>query len=358
MSTIWLVRHGTPEFKDNIKICLGCRLNPGLSLSGRKEAFRLRSFFDGKHIDSFYSSPLLRSIETASILAKGKGTISILGPLTEMDMGDWEGLSFPEIKSRYPELYEKRERDHSIVPPNGESYSDAAERMLEAVRETEGDSVLVGHLGAIRALLCLLTDTPYSQNRSFGLPYGSVSQLCETDEGYKVVFWGKVPERYPDMGKIQKLYERYGTPPNVIAHCQAVAHFARELACKMKGCGYEMDSGLVYAAGLLHDLCRTKKNHPQTGADAVLDAGYPDISDIIGSHHTAPEIMDGGIGESEVLFLADKFFIGDKHVTIEERFNKSREKCSTEEARRNHKAQLDAAMKIKSLVEKMTGMKL
>ena len=52
------------------------------------------------------------------------GKIEIIADeaLREVSVGRWEGLSFAEIRERWPELYEARgENMSSVAPPGGES---------------------------------------------------------------------------------------------------------------------------------------------------------------------------------------------------------------------------------------------
>ena len=86
---------------------------------------------------------------------------------------------------------------------------------------------------------------------------------------------------------------------------------------------------LLRAAALLHDLVRTKPNHPQAAA-AVLDReGYPALARIVASHHDLPDDADT---EAIVLYLADKMPRETGRVSIAERFAGAKQKCATPEA--------------------------
>ena len=46
-----------------------------------------------------------------------------------------------------------------------------------------------------------------------------------------------------------------------------------------------IDSELIRAAALLHDIARTEKNHDKAGFKYLLKCGYPRIADIVLSQH-------------------------------------------------------------------------
>lgn len=81
--------------------------------------------------------------------------------LIELSFGDWEGLTWREVRSRDAKLAADRERDKwSFVPPAGESYAALRDRVLPAVTGLERPTVLVSHGGVARALLAGLAGIP------------------------------------------------------------------------------------------------------------------------------------------------------------------------------------------------------
>ena len=111
---------------------------------------------------AFVSSPLARTRETMDILRATMG----LPPggyrfdpgFAELGFGDWEGLTWREIRHADPDRSAARKRDKwGYVPPGGgESYAMLAVRVSEAVARLDGPTLLVAHGGVARALLHLL----------------------------------------------------------------------------------------------------------------------------------------------------------------------------------------------------------
>ena len=77
--------------------------------------------------------------------------------LKELSFGDWEGLTWRELRRRDPAIAARRQRDKwGLVPPGGESYAMLAERVAPALAELTRDAVIVSHGGIARVSLALL----------------------------------------------------------------------------------------------------------------------------------------------------------------------------------------------------------
>ena len=91
--------------------------------------------------------------------------IAILDDLREMYAGEWDGLTFEEIRQRYPELYAARGNDFSIQPPGAENCEEGLARfsaaMAEAARQSPGDLAVVAHGGIIALFLESVTGRRY-----------------------------------------------------------------------------------------------------------------------------------------------------------------------------------------------------
>jgi molybdenum cofactor cytidylyltransferase len=182
---IYLVRHGAVEAPGGRRY-LG-HLDVPLNAAGRRQAEALREKLRQTPLAAVYCSDLQRAVETAAIIAAPHGLAPrIRRELREIDLGAWEGLTFDEVKQRYPEAYAARGRDFShFRPPGGESFLDCAHRVLPAVHEAlcagPGQVLIVGHAGVNRILLCL------AQGRSlailFDIPqdYGCLNTLTCLD---------------------------------------------------------------------------------------------------------------------------------------------------------------------------------
>lgn len=132
---------------------------------------------------------------------------------------------------------------------------------------------------------------------------------------------------YPSDADIEQLLLDAGAPEQVRAHCVAVADKAAFLAAHTER---PVDLGLLRAACLLHDICKLSgRKHAAAGASLLLRAGYPLLADIVGQHH---DCSSGASTEAQLLCLADRLIQGTCEVSVSERFEAARQKCTTSEA--------------------------
>jgi 2,3-bisphosphoglycerate-dependent phosphoglycerate mutase len=144
-----------------------------LSDEGRAQARALADELADVPLAGVYSSDLLRALETAQEVAGRKGLeAQPLRELREVDVGEWSGLTWPEIESRFPEgVRRHHERGHGWE--NGESYEDMAERVVGALRRIAarhaGEHVLVVvHGGTMRALAAHIDGVDVARHRRDG----------------------------------------------------------------------------------------------------------------------------------------------------------------------------------------------
>lgn len=116
-----------------------------------------------------YSSDLRRARRSAEVLA---AALDSPPPVTRQELrehhlGEWSGLTRPEIDERWPGQVEAWSRGELLATPGGEARGDFEDRIVEAVRAVAdahpAERVLVVcHGGAIRALTRAL-DAPLTQ---------------------------------------------------------------------------------------------------------------------------------------------------------------------------------------------------
>jgi probable phosphoglycerate mutase len=127
MLTLILSRHGQAAEGDAM---LGGQLDVPLLPAGRKEAEALAHRLAGVRLDRIVASPMLRALETAQTVARGR-PIELDERLRELDYGRWEGLTYAEIDARDPDLRARWEHDPAAThAPGGESGDDVAARAL------------------------------------------------------------------------------------------------------------------------------------------------------------------------------------------------------------------------------------
>lgn len=187
---IYLLRHGETEYGRE-KRYLG-HTDCELSEEGREQAKCLAGIFARNKIiiDNIFSSDLSRCEDTINIVFPNQ-KVTLLEQLREINVGDWEGLTFDEVKSKYAEDYIKRgENIARFIPRNGESFEQCQKRAVTIFREiinsTEGNIAICSHAGFIRTLLCNILNKDLKDMFSIKQDYGCINIITVDDNNILV----------------------------------------------------------------------------------------------------------------------------------------------------------------------------
>ena len=159
MKHVYLIRHALPDFPGGKGMCIGTTNIP-LGEKGFHQATRMAANIPA--VTAVFSSPLSRAVQTAQAIGK---PVTVVDDLREMHAGEWDGLTFDEIRQRYPELYAARAKDLTLPLPGAEDPKEGLDRFTAALRHcavtASGDLAVVGHGGIIARFLQELTGTWY-----------------------------------------------------------------------------------------------------------------------------------------------------------------------------------------------------
>ena len=154
MGKIILVRHGETEL--NRRGVYFGRLDPALNETGRAQILKGKKRVERLHYDFVHASPLLRAYESAKLICGDDRKIILDDRLMELDFGVFEGLSYEEIKERYPEECEKHENEwKSYNYECGESPKQLQRRAVKFIKSLDKtkDHLVVTHWGVIATIL-------------------------------------------------------------------------------------------------------------------------------------------------------------------------------------------------------------
>ena len=352
MRSLYLVRHGKPQYPDEHSYCVG-QTDFSLSMLGHLQAVLLNEELSDK-ISRIYCSPLLRAVETAGHMAPELPHI-IVSDLSERNLGEWDGLSFDKIRQRWPDIYKARENNPDHPIPGAETPAASGFRFSQAVHKilcaSEGDIAVVAHTDVISSYIYALHSGMYSRQR-FRLPCGSYYHL-EVNERNNISFSDPsyiLPHPELNDRLCLRLRHAVSLPRHVQAHSDAVTELACCLCNMLESNGYIFDQKLVRSGALLHDIARLQRNHTKTGGELFLQLGYPEISQIISQHHG---LLETRLNEAAIVFLADKLIQETQRVTIEKRFADSMSKCKSPEACKAHEQQLEQARKLQDMIQSL-----
>jgi len=168
-TTVVLIRHGRTSLTEQNHISGRGGADPELSENGRRDAeavARLVATFGKagpyqqlRPLDAIYSSPIRRTVETATAIAREVGLPILLEEgFAEISFGDWDGLTHDEAEASDHDLFESWRGSWTIAPPNGESLEAFDERVMASLQKCiaahPGQTIgIVAHVMPIRGII-------------------------------------------------------------------------------------------------------------------------------------------------------------------------------------------------------------
>ena len=158
--TIYLIRHGQTE--KNCAMLLQGRSDHPMDETGIAQAKAVAEYFrsHGIRFDAVFSSPLLRAVQTAQLIAGENAPLQIDTRIIEMDYGPYEGMDLmkpvPEVLAFF------RDFAHTPAPQGMEQLGDIVKRFGAFLEETapryRDKSILIAtHAIAMKGALEYLT---------------------------------------------------------------------------------------------------------------------------------------------------------------------------------------------------------
>ncbi len=190
-----LIRHG--EYYGNIRgkklgIHLSRSDNSPLTKNGIFQminiAEKIKQKLKNKKQVAIYSSPLLRTKQSAKILAKTLGLekIDYDDCLLDINYGKLEGKKWEEFIYLYQDWWIKFQKDRLKTPfPDGESYQNVKKRLLnffqqKILNNNKKFNFIITHEGIVRTFLSFFDDRFF--NRSiYQFDNGKISIICFTN---------------------------------------------------------------------------------------------------------------------------------------------------------------------------------
>jgi broad specificity phosphatase PhoE len=146
---------------------------------GVEQYHRLKERLSDNPISACYTSDLTRCVTGAGIICEQFGIEPVRrGELRELNIGVWEGLTWQEIKTNWPEEWQARLADLvSYRVPQGENLLDVQARVMPVLREAierhKGQEILlVGHGGVNRIILLNAIGAPLAAMFNIEQGYG------------------------------------------------------------------------------------------------------------------------------------------------------------------------------------------
>ena len=177
-----LLRHGQTPM--SVQQRYAGRSDAPLTDAGVHQAAAAAKRLASSGIAVIMTSPLLRTVQTAQEVAAVTGAAVITDDgFRETDFGAWEGLTFTEVRERWPAELATWLADPAVAPPGGESFTDVSARVITALHRVlagrAGQTVLiVSHVTPIKMLVATALLAPPAALYRMHL---DVAALCEID---------------------------------------------------------------------------------------------------------------------------------------------------------------------------------
>ena len=193
MTRVVLIRHGQTEWNKFGKY--QGQSDVALSEEGLEQAICLADNFPLERLDAVYASDLKRAMVTAETVAERFGLqVRPEEAFREISFGDWEGLTYEEIVSGWPEAMKNFLLHPDIMEiPHGETFPRVRERAMkrlgEVVAEHEPHNHTIGifaHGAVLRTMLTAIMQMPLSQVWTLS-QYNTAVNIVRFDEGRPTV---------------------------------------------------------------------------------------------------------------------------------------------------------------------------
>ncbi|MFB7051790.1 bifunctional RNase H/acid phosphatase [Streptomyces vinaceus] len=167
-ATFVLLRHGETALTPQKRFSGSGGTDPELSEAGRRQASAVAEALAARGtVQTIVSSPLRRCRETAQAVADRLGlTVTVEEGLREVDFGAWEGLTFAEVRERFPDDLQAWLDSPKAAPTGGGESFAAATRRISATR----DRLLAAHAGRTVLLVTHVTPVKILVRLALGAP--------------------------------------------------------------------------------------------------------------------------------------------------------------------------------------------
>ncbi|GAA2475847.1 bifunctional RNase H/acid phosphatase [Streptomyces gobitricini] len=189
-ATFVLLRHGETALTPEKRFSGSGGGDPDLSPVGRRQADAVAAALAARGtVQEIVSSPLARCRQTAATVAARLGLeVRVEDELRETDFGAWEGLTFAEVRERYPDDMAAWLASPEAAPTGGESFASVARRVAAArdrltARHAGRTVLLVTHVTPIKTLVRLALGAPPESLFRMELSAASISAVAYYRDG-------------------------------------------------------------------------------------------------------------------------------------------------------------------------------
>jgi probable phosphoglycerate mutase len=181
-ATFLLVRHAAHDWLG--RGIAGRLPGVGLNAEGQQQAQQLVQRLQGVPIDAIYCSPQPRTQQTIQPLASARQLpFHVHSAFDEIDMGEWQGRSFEELRALGAPWQHWCERRGSAQAPGGEPFAGVPRRAMAGLHQLRAEHpgrqvLVVSHGDLIKAIVATCLGLSLDNLERFDIAPASVTVLA------------------------------------------------------------------------------------------------------------------------------------------------------------------------------------
>ena len=188
------MRHGQAESNVN-RILAGRHMETHLTEYGRQQVMdSAKQLIKNIAIEKVYTSPVIRTVETAQIVCQILGTeYAIDERLYETEMGRLVGMNYEEITTKYGDVLTRFYSDYDPVLESFgvEAFASVKHRIMSLLddllyKHEDSNVLMVTHLDPIKAALATLLDLNQESLHRWNIRNASLTVLKHESKIYSI----------------------------------------------------------------------------------------------------------------------------------------------------------------------------
>ncbi len=188
---VYLLRHGQTEW--NVMKKWQGNTDIELNSMGISQAENVAKRFENRKVSKIYASNLSRAKKTAEVIREkafnNEVEFFIENDLAEIKLGEWEGLTYEDVSTKFEEHYKKWSTSEDVEVGFGvENYYQLQQRAFniftKICSENSEDILIVSHGAWIKALVCKILNLPLEHKNKFEIGNTSITTIEVTEKGF------------------------------------------------------------------------------------------------------------------------------------------------------------------------------
>ncbi len=175
---------------------------PPMNANGKIEMEKISDWIKNKglKIDKIYSSSSLRTVQSARVLSSiCNHDFEIIVGLNGRKVGIFSGLSYEEVKQKFPDMAESfYKKPQLCCPENAEKLEDFNNRVSEIINSIVEENIgkrliIITHGSVIQSVVANALNIPLQDQFKVYIPTGSATQISYFEDFASLVYSAYLP---------------------------------------------------------------------------------------------------------------------------------------------------------------------